>query len=129
MKELLDIFPQGSKIKLGDQEVEVKDFSVQDFPKIMEVASKVYKHLETEKEIGKTVVKVIAEDFDGILMAISLSTGLEIDFLNKLNQKALIFVASEVIEVNLDFFMKEVKPMIEGLAKRLEKTTKQTGRK
>lgn len=128
MKELKDIFPKGSKIKLGEQEVEVKDFAVKDIPEIMEVAARVQAHLEVQKDIGKTVVKVLAEDFDGILKAINISTGLENDFLNSLNTDALVFLATEVLEVNLDFFMKKIKPRIEGLAKSLEKSTK-TGRK
>lgn len=130
MKELKDIFPTGSKIKLGEQEVEVKDFAVSHIPHIMEVAARVQSHLDQTKDIGKTVVKVLAEDFDGILKAVELSTDLELDFLKKLNTEALIFIASEVVEVNLDFFMKKIKPRIENLAKGLEKSTKsKAGRK
>ena len=122
MKELKDIFPEEHEIKLGKKIVKVKDFCVGDLPVIMDIASKVQNALVKSKgDIGTALIDVIKDDFDSLLKAVSLSASIDIKELKKLNQTAFIFVASEVVEVNYDFFMEKVQPQIAKLTETLNK--------
>jgi len=125
MKELLDIMPVGVEIKLGDKIVEVKDFAIQDIPKVTSIALKAQESLEKHKgSVPMTVTDILSKDLDGVLTAISASTGLKINEIKPMNTAALIFLATSVVEVNYDFFMANITPMVESLAKVMEQKTK-----
>lgn len=107
----------------------ISEITIKELPKFAKlVKGLIPKDLDLDKIDTATIVEMALEDMDSLIELVSVSAKLKRDKLDTLGLDDLVLLASAVIEVNVDFFIKKVMPMIGKASKRIEeKLVQQSG--
>lgn len=65
------------------------------------------------------ILAAVAEHGESLITAMAVATGMEEEWLGGLTADEFLEIAAAVVEVNADFFVQRVVPMMTGLADRL----------
>ena len=124
MKELSDLFPTEKEIEIGKSKVKIKNIALGDIPVVAEMVGKAMGLFsikgKDELVIKKDeLLKFIANDFNSVVILLSVTTDLEIDVIKKLNIAAASTILISVFKENASFFSQQVAPMIKEATKDL----------
>jgi len=118
-------------VKLSTGEVLlISEITIREFPSFIKIVKRLLpKGLTKDKEktIEEQLLEVVMEDPDALLELVSVCSKMEKTKLDTLSITDLILIATAIIEVNLDFFMKKVLPVIGIATERIATKAQQLG--
>lgn len=103
------VIPKTRTYKFEEKEIQVKQFKLRHIPKVSKLFKSVYSKIagKTDNDaLTLAVLEMLETDFDSIMEALEMSTGLKLEELEKIEEKEpdkLIEIISSVVEVNKDF--------------------------
>ena len=118
MSDLQTIFP-GKDIQISGQTVTVKPFTFGQLPKVMKLINKLSAvqtgsgNIDTNMLLG-----LLAEGSDDLVDLIASSSGLSAQTINLLQPDEGIELLAAFLEVNGDFFVQKVLPIIKKLVEK-----------
>lgn len=106
--------------------VEVHPFKFIQIPRVMEVLGQYLNVLGSLDDLGLNSIAqmLLLDGGEGIFELILMSTGKDREWLETLSSDEGVLILSKVIELNLDFFVQRVTPVLEGLSSRLSSREK-----
>lgn len=109
------VIPKGKTFKFQDKEIQVKQFRLRHIPKIAKLFKSIYAKIagKTDQDaLTLAVLEMLETDFDSIMEAAEMSTGLKLEDLEKIEEQEpekLAEIIAAIIEVNKDFLSKVTK--------------------
>lgn len=116
MTDLDQVFPQGSDISIAGENLTVKPLKVGQLPGFLRAIGPVMTHLSGE---AIDWLAVLGERGGDLLAAIAIAVGKPRDWVDDLAPDEAVLLAATVIEVNADFFSRQVVPRLSGLFDRI----------
>ena len=115
-KELEFLFPE-AEYEIAGHTFTLRPFT---FAETRIVAKKLANVLHLfEGELTFDMMAVIyAEAYDGIRDVVAMSLSIKPELVDKFDQKSAVAAIKAVVEVNKDFFVQEVQPLVVDLAKK-----------
>lgn len=125
MSDIQTIFP-GKDIQISGETVTVKPFTFGQLPKVMKLMNKLSAPvMAAEGKVDTNMLfGLLAEGSDDLVQLISSSSGLSIQTINMLQPDEGIELLAAFVEVNGNFFVQKVLPLIQKLVEK-----HQTGQK
>lgn len=101
--------------------VEVHPFKFIQIPRVMEVLGQYLNVLGSldDLDLNSVAQMLLLDGGEGIFELILLSTGKDRAWLETLSSDEGVLILAKVIELNFDFFVQRVTPVLEGLSGRL----------
>lgn len=125
-KDVNQMFPQGISVKLKTKDYMIKPFGFGQFPKVIKLFEGVG-DIKASKPEGLSVsdfMRFAVENSEIVIEFSMLATKEKRDFFDDLPPDEGIKLLQAIIEVNLDFFMSRLQPVV---MEALEKLTKSAG--
>lgn len=119
MNDLESVFPQGADLSVAGESITVKPLKVGQLPTFLRAISPVMPHLSGDIDW----LTVFGEHGGALLSAIAIAVGKPRDWVDDLNPDEAVLLAAKVIEVNADFFTRNVMPKLSGLFAQIEHAT------
>jgi len=119
MNDLESVFPQGADLSVAGEALTVKPLKVGQLPTFLRAISPVMPHLSGDIDW----LTVFGEHGGALLSAIAIAVGKPRDWVDDLNPDEVVLLAAKVIEVNADFFTRNVMPKLSGLFAQIEHAT------
>lgn len=119
MNDLESVFPQGADLSVAGEALTVKPLKVGQLPTFLRAISPVMPHLSGDIDW----LTVFGEHGGALLSAIAIAVGKPRDWVDDLNPDEAVLLAAKVIEVNADFFTRNVMPKLSGLFAQIEHAT------
>lgn len=117
--ELEAISPKTIPVTLASGDVLVLPIKVKQLPAFTKAIVPLIANLVA----GDSPLLMIADRAEDVIAAVAVGTGMDVDAINALDVDDLVKLASAVIEVNLDFFMRKVLPQVNLASERITKMT------
>lgn len=124
MSDLDLLVPAGIELSVGGESITVKPLKVGQMPGFLRAISPVMQHL-TADEIDW--LALFGERGDDLLSAIAIAVGKPRAWIDELAADEAILLATQVIEVNADFFTRSVIPKLGGLFEQVSQGAQATG--
>ena len=99
-------------VKLENRDVVVSRIKVKQLPVVMEVLTPLLHYFKDSDIENLDVNKIMMENIEGMILLTKALTDLDYDEVDNLEMDEAIKVFSRVVEVNLDFFIQKVKPVL-----------------
>lgn len=115
MSELESLFVTEKTVKIGKGEVVVKQLTVDDLPKILQIMMKVMPEKNKTFDLKAAVQKIVTDHFEEVKLLLVSLTNIETEKVGKLNLAAASMIIAEVLKENVDFLYQHVVPAIQGL--------------
>jgi len=117
MNELEILYPEGKEVLLQGQSFVVKPFTFGQMPKVIKVLKLAGAQVEQLKLQGKsasatTALTIIAECGEELIKLMAEILKVEESFIAEISQEEAIQLLKTFFEVNSDFFLKRVMPLI-----------------
>ena len=112
--ELNVLFPQGKTITIGGEEVTITPFTFGQLPQVMKVMKGLAETAKGKKLDASLALDVFSEAGDDIIILMAKCIGKDIMFITSLQQDEGIALMLAFLEVNADFFIKKVLPMLKA---------------
>jgi len=112
MGDLDQLIPQAVEITLAGEAIEIKPLKVGQMPAFMRAIAPV------AQQIGGEAIDWLAllgEHGDKLLTAVAIAVGKPRAWVEDLGADEAILLTAKVIEVNADFFTRQVLPKLDGL--------------
>ena len=119
MNDLESVFPQGADLSVAGEALTGTPLKVGHVPTFLRAISPVMPHLSGDIDW----LTVFGEHGGALLSAIAIAVGKSRDWVDDLNPDEAVLLAAKVIEVNADFFTRNVMPKLSGLFAQIEHAT------
>ena len=106
------------KVEVGDKTIEIRPLKVGQVPAFLQAIGPVLKDIEA----GLTM-EALTEHGDEIIRATAIGAEVDEAWLREQSLDVLIELATAVIEVNADFFVRNVAPRMKDAAERINQLT------
>lgn len=104
------IEPEGVKVQFAGQEVVVKPLVVEQIPAISRALKGI--SISADDDIMDLVINTMADSGENLIEAVIIATGIPAETVRKAPVDDFVNLAMTVFEVNADFFVKRLAPMI-----------------
>jgi hypothetical protein len=125
--------PEPILVSVSGEVIEIKQIRVGQISKAMRIAHPFYENLKAAKDAAKKsddpgvygfdIYTLVMENTDAIIDMVALLCGKDRGWVEDLSLDDLIAVFSAIVEVNLDFFIQRLLPLLSGLAVGVGKAT------
>ena len=124
--DLNTIAPEPILVSLKNEVLEIKQIRVGQISRALRIAHPFYESLTQAKdsakkskdlgEYGFDVYRLVMENTDSIIDMVALLCNKDREWVEELSLDDLIALFSAIVEVNLDFFIQRLLPLLSGLA-------------
>lgn len=115
--QLSTIFTSDREFKISDKEtVKIKEIKLKDIPVVIGIIKKIFGFkLEKNQSQALAIAEAVEKDFDSVKKLIEITTDLTASQIDELNAAGTISILKEVVKDNMDFLVKKVIPLVNGL--------------
>lgn len=117
--ELETIFPTGKQVNIGEETLNITPFKLGQINKVLKAAEPmfvVFKTVDTngtDEEVGsKIITELLLHCGDSIRDILAISVNKSVEWVDELEADKVIELLSVIFEVNKDFFIQKVLPML-----------------
>lgn len=134
-EDLNVVVPEPIIVVVGTENIEIKQIKVGQMTKIMRIAYPFYDKLKAikdeakknpQKDIGIDLFSLVVEHGDSIIDLMAVLTNKDREWAENLELDSLVSLFTAVVEVNLDFFIQRVLPLLSKLVGELNAPEKGT---
>ena len=129
------VVPEPIVVVVGGENIEVKQIKVGQMTKIMRIAFPFYDKLKAikddakknpQKDIGIDLFALVVEHGDAVIDLMAVLTNKDRKWVEDLDLDVLVALFTAVVEVNLDFFIQRVLPLLSKLVADLNAPARET---
>ncbi len=124
------LFPQGKVVLVDGKEITISRMKLHQIIKgtglLSGVFDIVFQLFQTEKMNPKLIIELFTTDGDNMLEFISIAIGQDRKFVNELELDDAIDILVAILEVNMDFFVSKVMPMMSSRTESLKQFKSKT---
>lgn len=112
MEELKDLVPQAAEVRAGGELFEITPFKFGQIPKVMRIMGEAFASLQSEEV---PLEELLESAGDQVMDLVALATGKDRDWVAGLLPDEGLRLVTAVLEVNGDFFMRRLGPVLDDL--------------
>jgi hypothetical protein len=126
MTDELDVLaPSGASVTVGGKPVDIRPLTIGQLPKLVREARPVIDAVleledlpeEDSADMVALVLDLIENHAERVFAAASICSGLPVQEVEAADLDEFVLLASKVVEVNRDFFVRKLGPLLAGRAK------------
>lgn len=115
--DLDKIIPQTNEVTVGGKIIEIKTMKVKQLSATIKAIQPFAATLSGQGQVD--MASVVMNNMDNVVDLVGILTGEPKEFVEELGIDELIIVFTRLVEVNLDFFIQKVLPLLSGAMGRL----------
>lgn len=124
------LFPAGKQLKIGEEEITVSRMKLHQIIKSTGLLSGIFDlayQLFQDNDLNiKSIMELFSTDGDNMLEFISIAIAKDRKFVNELELDDAVNVLTAILEVNMDFFVSKVMPMMNKRVENLKQFKSKT---
>lgn len=119
VQDSLEAFaPEPCEVVVAERRIALLPLRIRQLPAFSRAVSKVAPLLAEGR-----LIEALAADGDGVIEAVAIAADVEREWLDELYPDAFLDLVAAVVEVNLDFFGRRLRPALEAAQERLTAAT------
>lgn len=127
MTDIAVAIPEDVFVTVGGEKVEIKRLKVGSLTRVMRIAAPFYEEVRDLKaksdkdgtQFGLDVYGTVVKYSESAIEVVAVMTDKPVEWVEELELDALVAIFTAIIEVNLDFFLQRLIPLLSSLAGKL----------